>query len=70
MAGGQAGRKGVRAEPHNGSESEHGEKGEGTPSGELVLFRACAREGGVPGSSDDTSCGWRGLPVVLLEGTV
>lgn len=64
------GGKGVRAEPHNGSESKGEEKGEGTPSKELALLGPCAGEGGAPGPSPDTGRGWRGLPVVFLEGTV
>lgn len=56
------GGNGVRAEPHNGSESEGGEKGELTLS-----VPEPEREG--PGASTDVSCGWTGPPVVLLEST-
>ena len=42
----------------------------GTPCSELTLCRACAREGGAPGASGDTSSGWRELPAASLEGTV
>lgn len=49
MAEGRQGGNGVRAEPHNDSESKGGEKGEGTPSSELALLGPRAREGGPRG---------------------
>lgn len=58
MAEGRQGGNGVRAEPHNDSESKGGEKGEGTPSTELALLRPVP-EGEGPGASADTSCGWK-----------